>query len=204
MDIPEKYYTINSASQGLFRDRGSKFISFAVPVKSVEEVKDYIDSIKLEHHSARHHCYAYLIGADRAIWKTNDDGEPSGTAGRPILGQINSNNLTNILIVVVRYFGGTLLGVSGLINAYKSAAADAIKNADVEEKKVKKFFLLEFPYSAINDIMKIIKDCGADQYDQVFEMNCRLKIAIDLSVSDSTISRLGNVKDVKISYIDIL
>jgi len=127
------YKTIKTPSQGIFRDKGSKFIAYAYPVHDQESVKSIIDNLRKEYHDARHHCFAYMIGYQRLVWRINDDGEPSGTAGRPILGQINSNLLTNILIVVIRYFGGTLLGVPGLINAYKTAAAEAIKNAEIIE-----------------------------------------------------------------------
>lgn len=191
-------------SKGLFRDRGSKFISFAIPVKTVEEAGEQIEKIRLEYHDARHHCYAYQIGADKALWRANDDGEPSGTAGKPILGQINSHDLTNILIVVARYFGGTLLGVSGLIRAYKSAAADAISNSKIIECRVKEYYRIEFSYPLINDVMRIIKDDSVIQYDQIFDMDCSIKIGIDLSSSKMIISRLQNLKNTKITYIDTL
>ncbi|MDP2112754.1 MAG: YigZ family protein, partial [Bacteroidota bacterium] len=129
--MEDTYKTIEKPSEGLFKDKGSKFISFAFPVNSEDEIKDIVQSIKKEHHSARHHCYAWRLGADHLHFRANDDGEPSSTAGKPILGQIQSFDLTNILIVVVRYFGGTLLGVSGLINAYRSAALDAINQAEI-------------------------------------------------------------------------
>jgi uncharacterized YigZ family protein len=128
------YFTIKEASQGVFKDRGSKFLACAFTVIAENEIKEHLSALRKEHPSARHHCYAWRLGAGKEAWRANDDGEPSGTAGKPILGQIQSYDLTNVLIVVVRYFGGTLLGASGLINAYKSAAADAIKNAVIEEK----------------------------------------------------------------------
>jgi len=123
----DTYKTILSPSQGIYKEKGSRFVAYAIPVSSQDEIKPLIDKIKKEHHEARHHCYAYMIGHERIIWRMNDDGEPSGTAGRPILGQINSYGLTNLIIVVCRYFGGTLLGVSGLINAYRSSAASACR-----------------------------------------------------------------------------
>ena len=136
--MEDTYKTIEKPSEGLFKDKGSKFISFAFPVDNEEEIKEIVQSIKKEHHSARHHCYAWRLGADQLLFRANDDGEPSSTAGKPILGQIQSFDLTNILIVVVRYFGGTLLGVSGLINAYRNAALDAINQAEIVEKLVEK------------------------------------------------------------------
>src|SRR5665647_1118221 len=150
----DTYKTIKSTSQGIYKEKGSRFLAFAFPVSDQEEIKPIIDKIRKEHHEARHHCYAYMIGHDRTIWRVNDDGEPSGTAGRPILGQINSFRLTNILIVVSRYFGGTLLGVSGLINAYRSASASAIKNAEIIECTLQEIYEITYPYVSMNDVMK--------------------------------------------------
>ncbi len=130
----DSYLTIEKNTEGLFKDKGSKFLAFAYPVEEEEEIKEYIQALKKEHYSARHHCYAWRLGAEKTHFRANDDGEPSSTAGKPILGQIQKNDLTNILIVVVRYFGGTLLGVSGLINAYRGAAADVINNSIIVEK----------------------------------------------------------------------
>jgi uncharacterized YigZ family protein len=134
------YKTISSPSQGLYKEKGSRFVSFSFPVYEQDEIKKLIETIRKEHHEARHHCYAWMLGVDRSQWRVNDDGEPSGTGGRPILGQINSAGLTNILIVVSRYFGGTLLGVSGLINAYKTSAASAISNAEIVEKTLQSHY----------------------------------------------------------------
>ena len=128
------YKTIKSTSEGIYKEKGSRFVSIAIPLSEVESLKTIIDNIRKEHREARHHCYAYMIGHERTIWRVNDDGEPSGTAGRPIMGQINSYGLTNLIIVVSRYFGGTLLGVSGLINAYRKAAASALQNAEILER----------------------------------------------------------------------
>jgi uncharacterized YigZ family protein len=169
---------------------------------SSEEVKPIIEAYKKEFHDARHHCYAYLIGQDRNLWRVNDDGEPSGTAGKPILGQINSHGLTNILVVVIRYFGGTLLGVSGLINAYRMAAAEAINNANIIECTVKEYYLVKFPYSSMNDVMKILKDENIIQYDQVFEMNCSIKINFRLSIKGIILKRLSGVKNLAIQYLE--
>ena len=154
--MEDTYKTIEKPSEGLFKDKGSKFISLAFPVNSEEEIKEIVQSIKKEHHSARHHCYAWRLGADQLHFRANDDGEPSSTAGKPILGQIQSFDLTNILIVVVRYFGGTLLGVSGLINAYRSAALDAINQAEIVEKLVEKWLLVDFDYGAMNEDRKSV------------------------------------------------
>ena len=139
----DTYKTIKSPAEGIYKEKGSRFVSIAIPVSDQEEIKPIIDKIK-KHHEARHHCFAYMIGHERKIWRINDDGEPSGTAGRPILGQINSFELTNILIVISRYFGGTLLGVSGLINAYRSAAASAILNAELLEKTLQEYYKITY------------------------------------------------------------
>jgi uncharacterized YigZ family protein len=198
----DQYKTIRSSSNGLYKDKGSRFLASAFPVTTIEEVKPLIDGIRREYHEARHHCYAYMIGSDRNNWRTNDDGEPSGTAGRPILGQINSYGLTNILIVVSRYFGGTLLGVSGLIHAYKTAACDAICNAEIVERTVHDFFLLTFPYSAMNDIMKILKEENAGQSDQKFELQCSLIADFRVSVREKVLNRIARIEGVSYTFID--
>ncbi|MBL7969224.1 MAG: YigZ family protein [Prolixibacteraceae bacterium] len=182
--MDDTYKTIANPSEGLFKDKGSKFISFAFPVESEDEIKNIIQTIKKEHFSARHHCYAWRLGYEKLLFRANDDGEPSSTAGKPILGQIQSFDLTNILIVVVRYFGGTLLGVSGLINAYKNAANDAILNAEIVERLVEKNLIIEFDYGAMNDVMKIFKDEKLLQVEPAFDLRCSIKTHIRLSESD--------------------
>jgi uncharacterized YigZ family protein len=198
----DTYKTITSSSQGIYKEKGSKFISFAVPVSDPEEIKPIIDKIRKEHHEAKHHCYAYMIGHERNIWRVNDDGEPSGTAGRPILGQINSNGLTNILIVVSRYFGGTLLGVSGLINAYRTAAASALENAELAEKTVQEYYEITYPYISMNDVMKILKEENLGQSQQSFELECRLLLNFRVSVKENIINRLSRVDGLKYRYIE--
>lgn len=199
--MEDTYKTIEKPSEGLFKDKGSKFISFAFPVNSEEEIKEIVQSIKKEHHSARHHCYAWRLGADQLHFRANDDGEPSSTAGKPILGQIQSFDLTNILIVVVRYFGGTLLGVSGLINAYRSAALDAINQAEIVEKLVEKWLLVEFDYGAMNEVMKIFKDEKLPQIDPLFDLKCKIKTHIRISELNRIEEMLINIEGVKIAYI---
>lgn len=196
------FYSIKAPSQGLYREKGSRFIAFAYPVTDTEEIKEIIDRIRKEHHDARHHCYAYMLGSDRLTWRINDDGEPSGTAGKPILGQINSAGLTDILIVVTRYFGGTLLGVSGLINAYKTAAADAIHNAVIAELTVQEHYELRFPYEAMNSVMKILKDEEVAQSDHLFDMVCSLKISFRASISDRIMARLKRAEGIEIIKMD--
>lgn len=172
------YKTITSISEGVYRDKGSKFISFAIPVSNVEEIKEILKNYRKEYYDARHVCYAYMLGADRKDFRANDDGEPSGTAGRPILGQINSKELTNILVVVVRYFGGTLLGTSGLITAYKEAASDALEQAEIIEKTVDCEFVASFEYPLMNQVMRVIKDTNAEIIEQSYENECVMKLKI--------------------------
>jgi uncharacterized YigZ family protein len=198
----DTYKTILSSSGGIYKDRGSRFISFAFPVSDPEQVKPIIEKIRKEHHDARHHCFAYMIGQERLIWRTNDDGEPSGTAGKPILGQINSHGLTNILIVVCRYFGGTLLGVAGLINAYKSAAASAIENTEIIEQVLREIHEIIFLYGNMNDVMKILKDEGIDQSDQQFGLECRILIRFRVSAKENILKRLSRIEGLKDRYIE--
>ena len=198
----DTYKTIKSSSTGLFKDRGSRFVSFAFCVTDIDQIKPIIDKIRKDHHEARHHCFAFMIGADRLIWRTNDDGEPSGTAGKPILGQINSHSLTNILIVVSRYFGGTLLGVPGLINAYKSAALSVLENCDIIELTLHEIHEINFPYENLNVVMKILKEEAIDQSDQEFDLECRIRISIRVSSSERIITRLSRITGLTHLYIE--
>ena len=196
------YKTIASTSQGIYKEKGSRFVSFAVPISSQEEIKPIIDNIRKEHHEARHHCYAYIIGYERIIWRVNDDGEPSGTAGRPILGQINSFGLTNIIIVVSRYFGGTLLGVSGLINAYRSAAESALRNAELTEKTVNEYYKITYPYISMNDVMKILKEENIGQSEQSFDIECNILLNFRVSVKEKVLNRLSRIDGLNYRYIE--
>jgi uncharacterized YigZ family protein len=198
----DAYKTIEISSEGLFKDKGSKFISYAFHVADEDQVKLIIQRIKKEHFSARHHCYAYRLGATGTKFRVNDDGEPSGTAGRPIYGQLLSHDLTNVLIVVVRYFGGTLLGVSGLIVAYKSAAASAIENAQIVTKIIEEKFELVFDYPVQNNVMRIIKDEQLDISNSVFEMNCKLTVLIRQNKVDEAIGKFKLIDDLKIEKIE--
>lgn len=197
----DTYITIKSQSSGLFKDKGSRFISVAIPVSETEEIKPIIDKIRKEHHEARHHCYAYMIGHERNIWRVNDDGEPSGTGGKPILGQINSQGLTNILIVVSRYFGGTLLGVSGLINAYRTAAASALDNAETVEKTVQAIYDINFSYLSMNDVMRILKEENVGQSEQSFDLECRIRINVRISVQKNVLARFSRIEGLTWNYI---
>jgi uncharacterized YigZ family protein len=200
--LSDSYFTIDSACSGLYKEKGSRFLSFAYPVSDAEEIKHIIDTIRKEHHDARHHCFAYMLGQERSTWRVNDDGEPSGTAGKPILGQINSAGLTNIIIVVSRYFGGTLLGVSGLINAYRSAAASAIENATIIECTVKEYYEITFPYLAMNDVMKILKEDNIGQYEQLFDTECRMKINFRASSKEKILFRFSRIEGLSCKYLE--
>lgn len=176
--MEDVYKTILSSSEGVYKEKGSRFIAFAYPVSSEEQIRDIISGLKEKYYDARHHCYAWRLGADKKQFRANDDGEPSSTAGKPILGQILSNDLTNILIVVVRYFGGIKLGVSGLINAYREAATDALANASVIEKTVDEKLRIRFSYLVLNDVMKIIKEESPEVLERRFELECEMLISI--------------------------
>jgi uncharacterized YigZ family protein len=197
----DSYFTISKPSTGIFKDKGSKFLSFAYPVLDEKEVKTLVDQLHKEYFDARHHCYAYRLGADKKNYRVNDDGEPSGTAGKPILGQLVSKELTNIVIVVVRYFGGTLLGTHGLINAYRTASQEAINNANIVQKYVHALYDLEFDYLQINHIMKMVKDFELEVLNQQFEMVCNMKIKIKLSHVDSILSKFAKIDSLKFKYL---
>ena len=195
------YKTISKTSEGIYKEKGSKFIAYAYPVNSEEEIKEIIAKLKKEYYDARHHCYAYMLGSDKKNFRANDDGEPSSTAGKPILGQILSYNLTNILIVVIRYFGGTKLGVSGLIHAYKTAALDTIENAEIFEKTVNDIYDIHFDYLVMNDIMRIIKEEQPEQINQDFNLTCKIRLSIRQSEVEKIIKRFKKVTSVKAEYI---
>jgi uncharacterized YigZ family protein len=178
MLFEDTYFTIEKPAEGLFKDRGSKFISFAFPVTTEDEIKNHLSILRKQHNSANHHCYAFRLGAGKLAFRANDDGEPSNTAGKPILGQIQSKDLTNILIVVIRYFGGTLLGVSGLINAYRQAAAEVINNAIIIEKTVNEIYELKFDYLQMNNVMKIMKDENLEMLSQDFGLTPKLTFSV--------------------------
>jgi uncharacterized YigZ family protein len=202
MLFSDTYKTIEGESRGLFRDRGSRFIAIAIPVTSQEGIKSRLADLRKEYHDARHHCFAWVLGPDRQSYRINDDGEPSGTAGRPILGQINSNELTNILIVVIRYFGGTLLGVSGLINAYRSAAADAIANATIVEKHLMERWSLSLPYTAMNDVMKVLRDEACSQSEHRYTgSDVTVEIEFRSSRGDHVTGRLGKITGLKMKWL---
>ena len=192
--IQDSYKSIAGVSEGLFKDNGSRFIAKAYPVETEEEVRAIVSALKKEYHDARHHCYAYRLGYLGVRFRANDDGEPSGSAGRPILGQIDSAGLSDILVVVVRYFGGIKLGIPGLIRAYKTSTADALASAEIVEKVAGKFFRIRFGYLSMNAVMKILKEMDLPQKDQEFGMECCLTTRVRLSSEESFRDRIGQVE----------
>lgn len=201
MLFEDTYNTIESESSGSYKDKGSKFLAFAYPVKTENEVKEIIDKLKRDYYDARHHCYAYIMGVDKSATRMNDDGEPSGTAGKPIHGQLLSFDLTNTLIVVVRYFGGTKLGVSGLITAYKSAAKDALQNATILTKTINEVYKLEFPFELMNDAMKIVKDYGLQIVETDFDNSASLVFKIRLKDAEKVVSKIKSSYRFSLIYI---
>jgi uncharacterized YigZ family protein len=189
----DSYKTLAAPCAGAFKDKGSKFLAYAFPVNTVEEVKQQVQRLKKEYFDARHHCYAYRIGVHGEQWRANDDGEPSSTAGKPILGQLLSQELTNVLIVVVRYFGGILLGVPGLINAYRSAASDALSHAQIVEKTATECITFHFSYEAMNDVMKLLKEEKAEILSQQFDAECVLEIAVPRSRADNVREKINKI-----------
>lgn len=187
--MTDTYRTIAAPSTGEFKDRGSKFIAYAWPVRSEAEALEYLEFLRKEHFKARHHCFAWRFEPDGNRFRANDDGEPSGTAGRPILGQIDSFSLTYVVVVVVRYFGGTLLGTSGLINAYREAAAEALRNAEIIECLVKDFYLLDFDYALLPDVMNAVKKLELEVLRQTFEDRGQIEIGIRQSETAATLLR---------------
>lgn len=176
--MEDVYYTIEKESQGFFKDKGSKFHAFAFPVQNEEKAKEIISVLRKEHHGARHFCYAWRLGTKEITYRANDDGEPSSTAGKPILGQLQNFNVTNSIVVVVRYFGGTLLGTSGLINAYRNAAADALKNAEIIQKIIEKEIVLNFTYKELSEVMYIIKQENLNVSKTRFTEDCNLTLTV--------------------------
>ena len=181
MERDDYYYTIKAPSKGLFKDRGSKFIALAFPVQNEDEAMERLKEVKKEYYDARHHCYAYRINPENEIYKSSDDGEPSGTAGKPILNQLLSKELFNIIVIVVRYFGGTKLGTSGLINAYKTAARESLSDADVTKVLITRTITLEYEYPLMNTVMRIIKDENLTVAEQKFELSCLLTLKVEKS-----------------------
>ncbi|HET9055664.1 MAG TPA: YigZ family protein [Chitinophagaceae bacterium] len=199
MNEPDFYYTIEKAVTAEFKDRGSKFIAYAFPIEKIADFKPRLDELKKEHPKAAHHCFAYRIGLDKNIFRVSDDGEPSGTAGKPILGQIDSKMLTNVAIVVVRYFGGTLLGVPGLINAYKTSSALALGAASIIQKSVEINYQLQFDYTNMNEVMTVIKKFNCTIVKQQLELFCYMEIKIVKSNLQLCLKKLLEIRGLELN-----
>ncbi len=197
----DTFKTIKDPVSGLYKEKGSKFLAFAFPVSDEQEIREILLKIRKEHHAARHHCFAWKLGTENDDYRINDDGEPSGTAGRPIFNQIKANELTDILIVVVRYFGGILLGTSGLTNAYKQAALDALNNAEIIGKVVEDLIEVHFDYSVMNEYMHIVKEMQLKQVKSDFRLECDALLAVRKSLTGSVLEKLNSVERLKASII---
>jgi len=198
MDAVTKYTTIAAPGTGDFRDRGSKFLAYSYPVYTLQDIKDKLQTLKKEHPKAVHHCYAYRLGTDGTQYRANDDGEPSGSAGKPILGQIDSMGLTNVLVVVVRYFGGTLLGVPGLINAYKTVTAQSLETIPKTEKWIENSYEISFDYPAMGEVLYLLKQAESTIYKQDLQLFCLLTAGIPRVHSDAYVQKLSEIRGVTI------
>jgi len=198
MTDPEFFYTIERTTTAEFKDRGSKFIAYTFPIESADDFKKNLEAIKKEHPKATHHCFAYRIGLDNNTFRVSDDGEPSGTAGKPILGQIDSKKLTNLLVIVVRYFGGTLLGVPGLINAYKSAASMALQVNPVIQKPITAAYTLQFDYTQMNEVMMVVKQLNCTVLEKDMNLFCHLVIGIPKGRADEALYKFKEIRNVEI------
>jgi len=193
----DTFLTIKEPSEGEYKEKGSKFLAFAFQVRTEDEIKERLEELRKKYYDARHHCYAYQLGQNGELWRANDDGEPNHSAGTPILNQIKSFNLTDVLVVVIRYFGGTKLGVSGLINAYKTSTHEALENAEIEQKIITKTVSFSFDYLGMNDVMKLIKDYNLEIINQEFTNTCQMKLSLRLASLEEVEAKLNNIKEVK-------
>ncbi|RFZ94439.1 YigZ family protein [Mucilaginibacter conchicola] len=200
MLFDDTYKTISAPVEAIFRDRGSKFLAYAYPINSDADIKPIVAKLKAEHPKANHHCWAIRLGIDRSVFRVNDDGEPSGTAGRPILNTLLSKDITNTLVVVVRYFGGTLLGVPGLINAYKTATEMALAEAKIIEKTINDIYTITFDYPQMNDVMRIIKEEQLQILEQRSELNCDIQFSVRKTQVEGVMSKLNKLTGAKIKY----
>ena len=201
MLFDDTYKTIAAKSEGIYKEKGSKFIALAYPVTTENEIKEIVAGLKKEYYDARHHCYAYILGPDKSAYRQNDDGEPSGTAGRPIYGQLLSKDVTNVLLVVVRYFGGIKLGVSGLINAYKTAAKDALDNNTIIEKTIDEKYRVTFDYTEMNSVMQILKDPFVQINNQSYEERYLIDYTIRRREADRINEALRKLREVTVTSL---
>ncbi len=197
----DTYQTISAPSEGIFRDKGSKFVGYAFPIIAEKDVKIFLSQVKEQHPKARHFCWAYRFTPDRNYFKINDDGEPSGTAGRPILNTLLSADLTNVFVVVVRYFGGTLLGVPGLINAYKMATKEALGQTEVVEKTINNVYQISFDYLQMNDVMRVVKEDILMILSQNFDASCEMHISIRKNETERIVTKLQKIENLKANYL---
>jgi uncharacterized YigZ family protein len=200
-EIIDTYKTILKEGEGIYKEKGSKFIAKAFPVQSEEEVKEIMDKLKKDFHDARHHCYAFCIGNDYSFYRFGDDGEPSGTAGRPIYNQILSKEVTNVLVVVIRYFGGTKLGASGLVNAYKTSAREALESVKIFTKTINDYFEIIYEYQDTNEVMKLINDELINVISQDFEVKCKICISVRKKDSERMIDKFKKNNKLNINYL---
>jgi len=196
------YRTIQTPAEGIYKEKGSKFLAFAYPVSHEESIKEHLETLQKQYHDARHYCYAWRLGPEKTRYRVNDDGEPSGSAGKPIFGQIVSRDLSGLLVVVVRYFGGTKLGVGGLINAYRSAASDALNHTKIIECRVYDSLKLEFGYDRMNAVMKIIKELQLESTEQKFDMDCSMILKSWKRQTDRVVDSFSKITECKISLIE--
>lgn len=204
MMFDDTYRILDAPGEGLYKEKGSKFIASAFTVMSEDEAKQAIAETKKRYFDARHHCFAYMIGPDKSCFRSSDDGEPSGTAGKPILNQILSKDVTNVCVIVVRYFGGIKLGVSGLINAYKTAAHEALDNARIVEKTVNEIYSLQYPYPLMNDVMRVMKEADLEPLNPRFEMDCYLEFSTRKNDAERIVTKFKNIFGVTVTYIKTL
>ncbi|RKY53721.1 MAG: YigZ family protein [Candidatus Neomarinimicrobiota bacterium] len=201
MLFDDSYKTIVNHSEGFFKDRGSKFISHAYPVKTEEDVKEILAQLRKDYYDARHHCYAYILNPDKSAFRINDDGEPSGSAGKPIHGQLLSYDLTNTLVVVIRYFGGTKLGIPGLINAYREATRDALNQTEIITKTINEYFQIEYEYPLMGNVMRIIKDENLEQINTQFEISCKIEMRVRKNDYQRIADEFGKIHGVKLVHL---
>ena len=201
MLFDDSYKTIVNHSEGFFKDRGSKFISHAYPVKTEEDVKAILAQLRKDYYDARHHCYAYILNPDKSAFRINDDGEPSGSAGKPIHGQLLSYDLTNTLVVVIRYFGGTKLGIPGLINAYREATRDALNQTEIITKTINEYFQIEYEYPLMGNVMRIIKDENLEQINTQFEISCKIEMCVRKNDYQRIADEFGKIHGVKLKHL---
>jgi uncharacterized YigZ family protein len=199
--MADSYFTIKKPSEGIYKEKGSKFIAFAYPIFNEDDFKEHLAQLKKDYHDARHHCYAFRLGLTENEYRFSDDGEPNNSAGKPIYGQLLSSNITNVAIIVIRYFGGTKLGVGGLITAYKEAAKEAINNAKIVKRTVNHYYKISFDYPVMSDVMNFVKQHNLNVTNQVFENSCLIEFNIRTQEAEQMIAELEKIEGVKIEFV---